>query len=175
MIQFNEEELSALRTLIGKDIVRKANDIDISIRKSLETKLFGKKTRSKLYIDGAADLNNGISGIGGVVFRNDNEIARFSKHFGRATNNEAEYQALINGLKVIHKLNQLNVDIYSDSELVVKQINGKYKVKNERMIVLNRKVKKMLGELESWTISHISREKNSIADKLAKSGMREIS
>jgi len=95
--------------------------------------------------------------------------------YGNKTNNEAEYQALINGLKVILKLKQLNVDIYSDSELVVKQINGQYKVKNERMIILNRKVRKILEQLDSWTISHIPREKNSIADKLAKSGMKDSS
>lgn len=174
MIELNEEELKALRMLIGEDLIQEAKDIDLSVRKSLNAKLFGKG-RIRLFIDGAADLNNGISGIGGVILQNEKEITRFSEHLGKATNNEAEYQALINGLKVILKLKQLNVDIYSDSELVVKQINGQYKVKNERMIILNRKVRKILEQLDSWTISHIPREKNSIADKLAKSGMKDSS
>lgn len=173
MIQFNEEELKALRTLIGEDLINNAKKIDLSIRKSLKTKLYGKE-RISLFIDGAADLNNGISGIGGVIFQNEKEIARFSRHLGKATNNEAEYQALIDGVKVILKIKRLNVDIYSDSELIVKQIKGQYKVKNERMVVLNRKAKEILKKLDFWTISHISRKKNSIADKLAKSGMRDL-
>ncbi len=173
MIQFNEEELKALRTLIGEDLINNAKKIDLSIRKSLKAKLYGKE-RISLFIDGAADLNNGISGIGGVIFQNEKEIARFSRHLGKATNNEAEYQALIDGVKVILKIKRLNVDIYSDSELIVKQIKGQYKVKNERMVVLNRKAKEILKKLDFWTISHISRKKNSIADKLAKSGMRDL-
>ena len=90
------------------------------------------------------------------------------------TNNEAEYSALIFGLKSLIKLSILNVVIYSDSELVVKQINGNYKVKNARMKKLYNKTRSLLSSFEKWQLLHILRDKNTIADKLATSGRLKI-
>ncbi len=96
----------------------------------------------------------------------------FQKNIGSATNNEAEYKALIKGLEESHKLNLVSIAIYADSELIVKQINGEYKVKNERMQILNSKAISLLGKFNRWSIIHIPRDKNSAADKLSKDGMR---
>jgi ribonuclease HI len=96
----------------------------------------------------------------------------FSEFIGSATNNEAEYGALIKGLEESLKLNILNIEIFADSELIVKQINGEYKVKNERMQKLHHKAISLFSKFNSWSLTHIRREKNSAADKLSKDGMR---
>ena len=87
-----------------------------------------------------------------------------------STNNEAEYTALIRGLEYLVQMKLLNVQIFSDSELVVKQINGEYKVKNSRMILLNQKASSLFSQLENWSFTHVLREKNKVADKLAGEG-----
>ena len=84
--------------------------------------------------------------------------------------NEAEYSALIFGLKSLIKLSILNIVIYSDSELVVKQINGDYKVKNDRMKKLYNKTLSLLSSFQKWQLLHILRDKNTVADKLATNG-----
>ena len=73
-------------------------------------------------------------------------------------------------LKLLIKENVLNINIYSDSELVVKQINGQYKVKNQRMKKLYDETISLLSQLDSWTFSHVLRDKNQVADKLATDG-----
>ena len=137
--------------------------------------LLNKETITySLYVDGAADLNTKTAGIGGVFF-NDNkeEIYSFSEYLDDSTNNEAEYSALVKGLKVGIELNIINLKILSDSELVVKQVNGDYKVKNDRMRDLHKKVLYLLEQYENWEINHIMREKNIIADKLSKQGRKK--
>ena len=89
------------------------------------------------------------------------------------TNNESEYLSLIKGIQVIHELKFGNVLIYSDSELIVKQVTGEYKIKNDRMKKLNDEVKLNLRKLTSWSIKHVRREKNTRADELSKLGMEE--
>ena len=67
----------------------------------------------------------------------------------------------------------MNPIIFSDSELIVKQVNGEYKVKNERMKVLHSEVISLLGNFESWRLTHILREKNKVADQLANEGRKK--
>ena len=89
------------------------------------------------------------------------------------TNNEAEYLSMIQGLKAALELNIATISIYSDSELIVKQVKGEYKLKNERMRALNQKVYSYLNQFAIWSVSHIRREKNTRADELSKMGMKE--
>ena len=96
----------------------------------------------------------------------------FSKPIFDKTNNEAEYLALIEGLNVSLELNILNIVIYSDSQLIVKQVNGEYRVKNDRMRLLNSEVIDLLCQFNEWSINHINRDKNKVADKLSKEGMK---
>ena len=95
----------------------------------------------------------------------------FSENVGVKTNNEAEYLALIKGVELCIKNNISNVLIFADSELVVKQINGDYKVKNERMAALHKKTHDLLKMLSSWEINHVLRDKNTEADDLSKQGL----
>ena len=127
----------------------------------------------KLFVDGAADLHSKTAGIGGVIYSNDKELSNFSEPLFDKTNNEAEYLSLIKGIDKLIELKVLNVIIYSDSELVVKQVLGIYKVKNDRMKILHNLVLEKLNLIDKWSLVHIRREKNIRADELSKLGMNK--
>ena len=141
----------------------------------IDSSLVDNKSKTySLYVDGAADLNTKTAGIGGVFFNNKNEkIYSFSQYLDDATNNEAEYSALIKGLQQGINLKLININIFSDSELIVKQVNGDYKVKNDRMKKLHQKVLYLLEQYDNWVINHIMRDENTIADKLSKEGKKK--
>ena len=141
----------------------------------LGTELVNKDLKTwSLYVDGAADLHSKTAGIGGAFFNSrDEQIYSFSEYLDDATNNEAEYESLIKGLQVGIELKFININIYSDSELIVKQVNGDYKVKNDRMKKLHQNTLTLLEQYSSWTINHIMREYNTIADKLSKEGRKK--
>ena len=81
--------------------------------------------------------------------------------------------ALIRGLEIGLELNIINIQIYADSELVVKQVSGEYKVKHERMRPLHRKAIALLSQYSNWSLQHVPRDDNTIADKLSKEGRRQ--
>ena len=140
----------------------------------IETILSKLKSNDKviLYIDGAAMPDRQGAGIGGVCYKNEKKIFSFSEFIGNRTNNEAEYFALIQGLNHALEKEIKSITIYSDSQLVVNQINRKYQVKNERMILCYQKAMNILSNFNSWTIIHIPREKNKEADFLSKQGLQ---
>ena len=175
-------------TSLQKDAIREATKLDDLDQKHKDLLLdllkdddkywpgikFDKEFfKPKLFVDGAADLHSKTAGIGGVVYINDIEVAKFSEPLYDKTNNESEYLALIKGIQVILELEHDNVDIYSDSELIVKQLIGEYKIKNDRMKKLNDKVNLNLIKLSNWSIQHVRREKNMRADQLSKMGMEK--
>ena len=86
---------------------------------------------------------------------------------------EDEYLAMTKGIHVSIELNIANLDIYSDSELIVNQINGKYKVNNDRMKQLHSSVMFELNQMDHWSVAHVRREKNTRADALSKNGMQK--
>jgi ribonuclease HI len=171
ILKLSKAELSELKKVLSSKVLNSIGDIDLKLINAINNRLDNGKS-VKLFVDGAADLHTKIAGIGGVFFRNGDELFSFSEFIGSATNNEAEYGALIRGLEESLKLNIVDIDIFADSELVVKQIKGEYKVKNERMQKLHSKAIRLFTKLNSWSIAHIPREKNTIADKLSKEGMR---
>jgi len=123
----------------------------------------------QLFSDGASFNNPGPSGAGGVIFdKNQKEIDSYSIPLGFATNNEAEYQSLIIGLNRVLKLNPQKVDIFLDSQLLVFQLTGKYKIKNPRLKPLFDKVKFLIQRIPEVNFFYIPREKNKKADILAK-------
>ena len=128
-----------------------------------------------LFTDGACEFDDNYkpinAGIGGLIKKSDTILDSFADNVGVKTNNESEYLALIKGVKLCLEHNIRNVSIYADSELVVKQINGEYKVKNERMAILCNETHTQLSKLDSWTLTHILRDKNSEADELSKQGL----
>jgi len=127
-----------------------------------------------LYTDGACRGNPGQGGAGAVLVDDKGNIfASIKNSLGLCTNNIAEYRALILGLEEALKKHCRQLHIFLDSELLVNQINGTYKVKNENLKVLMRDVRKLLSRFESYTVEHIDRSKNHIADKLANEAIDE--
>ena len=119
-----------------------------------------------LYTDGGARGNPGPAAIGGVLYQNEVELTRFGEYLGTATNNEAEYEALIKGIKLAAANNVPDLVCYLDSELVVKQLNKIYKVKTPHIHLLYSQVLNLLGSFSSIKFEHIKREKNKEADKI---------
>lgn len=121
-----------------------------------------------IHIDGAARGNPGHAGIGGVVRDKDGkELFSVSEYIGETTNNIAEYSALIFALQALPRFQAEELEIYSDSELIVQQLNGAYKVKNQNLKVYFGWVKRLLANYRKVHIHHITREQNKEADRLA--------
>jgi ribonuclease HI len=118
--------------------------------------------------DGAARGNPGPAAIGATLKdEQGNQIATISRRIGTTTNNQAEYRAVITALEKAVKLGVKDVELRADSELVIKQINGRYKVKNVALRPLYQEVVKLIGLLDRFKASYIPRERNSEADALA--------
>jgi ribonuclease HI len=121
----------------------------------------------KMHTDGGARGNPGPAGIGVVISdKSGNIIKEISRKIGKATNNVAEYTALLAGLEEAKKLKVLEIDIYMDSELVVKQLKREYKVRDENLAKLFIKAWNLLCGFKRYSLNHIPREKNKKADKL---------
>jgi ribonuclease HI len=126
----------------------------------------------KLFVDGASRNNPGPSGAGIYIIKNDHVVEQLGYYLGIKTNNQAEYLALIIGLLFLNK-NRVSGDyvmICSDSQLLVRQIEGAYKVKNPLLKPLHALAKKLLADIK-YTIAHVMREDNSNADELANNGI----
>jgi len=121
----------------------------------------------RLYTDGAARFNPGPAAVG-VVIKDEqgNTVDELGRPIGTATNNVAEYRALIEGLKAAAKWKPDRLEISLDSKLVVEQIKGSYKVKKPELKPLYDEAKKLL-EGFAYEIEHVERESNSRADELA--------
>lgn len=129
-----------------------------------------------MYIDGASLGNPGRSGAGIVTYdEQGNELWRESAHLGTMTNNMAEYEALVRALRRAREMAITSVFVYTDSQLVANQILGSYRVKNDRLREYLREAQSMIEDFNSFQIRHIPREKNGLADKLAKSAAAQQS
>ena len=125
--------------------------------------------------DGAARGNPGPAAIGASLKdEKGNLIAHISRRIGVTTNNQAEYQAIIAALEKAISLGASHVKLYTDSELVVKQINGRYKVKKAVLRTHYQKVIQLTGSLDGFMIAHIPREQNREADILANKALDGI-
>jgi len=125
-----------------------------------------------IHSDGGARGNPGPAGIGVIIHGEDGSIvAEISQFIGHATNNQAEYQALLAGLEKAVILGADILDCFLDSELVVKQINREYKVKNKELAPLFLKVYNLTTKFKSIRFIHIPREQNKEADRLANEAM----
>lgn len=121
----------------------------------------------KIFFDGSSQGNPGPSGIGVIVYDQEGrEISRYSEYVGLRTNNEAEYLALIKSLEIAKSLGIVEVELYSDSELLVKQINGEYRVRDEKILKLYTIAQDLMKRLKV-KLTHINREENREADRLA--------
>lgn len=128
-------------------------------------------TRAVLRSDGGARGNPGPAGAGFVIEIEGEIACQAGRYLGPATNNVAEYEALIWGLENVSALGFRDVDVFSDSELLVKQINGQYKVKNAGLKPLFSRALVLLRSFDSFQVTHIRREANAAADALANQAM----
>ena len=125
-----------------------------------------------MYVDGAARGNPGPAGIGVVIKSEKDEVLlEVADYVGKTTNNIAEYMALIRGLEEAIDMGHRSVEAYSDSELMVKQLNGEYKVKNEGLQPLYLHTKSLIKKFTHFSLNHTVRDGNQHADTLANQGI----
>jgi ribonuclease HI len=125
-------------------------------------------SRLIIYTDGASRGNPGPASIGGVILTADGrEVHTISSRIGHATNNEAEYRAVIAALEAALALGGEEIELRTDSELLERQLSGRYRVKNPRLIPLSNRVKALRNRFKQVRIVHIGRELNRRADALA--------
>lgn len=126
-----------------------------------------------LYTDGGSRGNPGPAGIGAAIYREGTLVAEIGEYIGETTNNVAEYRALIRGLEECRRLGGTRIKAFADSELLVKQLNGQYKVKNAGLLPLFQEVQWLIKGFDKFSLVHVLREKNKVADALANKGMDE--
>ena len=126
-----------------------------------------------IHIDGGSRGNPGPAGAGVVIRSADDKTILFQAGYflGRATNNIAEYRGLLEALRQAQRLKARKVDVYSDSELLVRQMNGQYRVKNAFLKPLFEQARRLAGEFQRFSIVHVYRQSNALADKLANQAM----
>ncbi len=122
------------------------------------------------YTDGACSGNPGPMGIGIVIYRDGVMVEQLSEYVGVGTNNVAEYKAIIKALETAHSMGETEVHVKSDSELVVKQLNREYRVKDPELLPLKKEVDRLCSTIKV-SFEHIPREKNGKADGLSKEGV----
>ena len=123
--------------------------------------------KHQVFCDGASRSNPGDASIGVSISLDDKEIHTISREIGIATNNEAEYQALIDGLNYCIENSISEVDVFLDSKLVIEQVNKNFKVKAKNLKELNAQVEILVKEFKSIELKHVYREDNKRADQLA--------
>ncbi len=126
----------------------------------------------EIYVDGGARGNPGPAGAGVAIFAESGApLFEAAYYLGEQTNNVAEYNALIRALQRVVELEPQSITIYSDSELMVRQVTGAYRVKNARLAQLHGEVQLLLLKVMRWSLRHIDREENARADELANMAM----
>jgi len=136
------------------------------IEKTWEGKLAGLALQ--LFTDGASRGNPGQAGAGIAIFDEEgNELVGTGQYLGQCTNNEAEYRALLFGLAKCREFGRGRLKVHLDSELIVKQIRGEYRVKHPNLKPLFQEAMQKLSDFASFSVTHVRREKNSRADELA--------
>lgn len=130
-----------------------------------------------LYIDGSSRGNPGPAGIGVVAFEgadSDSPIKEISKYIGITTNNVAEYEALIHALKFLATSHRKRAIIKLDSELVYKQVTGRYKVRKQHIAIQLKRVRMLQHKIEELSFLLIPREENKHADRLAQRASKKM-
>ncbi len=131
-----------------------------------------KIEKAIIYTDGASRGNPGPAAIGAVIKDGQGRVlGTISRPIGRTTNNQAEYQAVIAALEEAIRLGVAGVVIKSDSELVVEQINGRYRVKNPALKPLHQRVRELRSLFQSFAIASIPRRQNIEADRLSNAAL----
>ena len=127
----------------------------------------------EIFVDGACSGNPGPAGIGVAIFENGQVIKEISQTIGDATNNIAEYSALLCALKEAKELKAEKLKIFTDSELMYHQIAGRYKINNPKLKSLFDEIQVLVKGFKSFNLSHVPREKNKDADRLATGAIKQ--
>lgn len=125
----------------------------------------------QIFTDGASRGNPGPAGIGIVIKKDGKIVSEISDYIGHSTNNIAEYTACLRGITEALILGAKEIELYADSELLIKQIRGEYKVKNEGLQPLHSQILALTRRLKLFKAVHIPREKNTEADLLSNIGI----
>ncbi|HEX5984402.1 MAG TPA: ribonuclease HI family protein [Solirubrobacterales bacterium] len=123
-------------------------------------------SRVTVNVDGGSRGNPGPAAIGVVVRNGGAVLEEVGERIGVATNNVAEYRALLKGIELAAAHGATELELVGDSQLVVRQVEGRYKVKNAGMKELHEQVKQALRSFDSWSIRHVPRAENADADRL---------
>jgi ribonuclease HI len=127
------------------------------------------------YADGASRGNPGPSALGAIVYDEaGRELHRASRALGRGTNNQAEYRAAIAALEAALGLGASEVELRMDSELVVRQLSGRYRVKNPGLIPLHKRILDLRTRFRRVEVRHIPRAQNKVADALANQALDSV-
>ncbi len=126
-----------------------------------------------IFTDGASRNNPGEAGAGVLILRDNKPVAKLARYLGTTTNNIAEYTAAIMGMDYAVKVGASSVRLLADSELLVKQLNGQYKVKNEGLKPLHNRVKELIAKIGNVEVQYIPRAQNKEADALANKAIDE--
>ncbi len=118
----------------------------------------------KIYTDGGSRGNPGPSATGYVISTDHKILEEGGRYLGVTTNNQAEYQAVIHALEAAKKFEPNEIEFHCDSELVVKQLKGEYKMKNKALMLHFEKIKRLVGQYPKITFTHVLREYNKLAD-----------
>lgn len=153
------------------EIKQICDSLQLSNEFTKKNQLIEPKKTLVAFIDGASSNNPGPAGIGIVFMQDELIINTVSEYIGEKTNNEAEYIALIKALRASFNHDVKSIKVFSDSELVVKQIKGIYNIKQEHLKKLYNEALSLIKEFEYFEITHIVRDLNAQADKLAKSAI----
>ncbi|WP_458189246.1 ribonuclease HI [Haladaptatus sp. NG-WS-4] len=144
-----------------KVVIQGSNPQDI------ESLLSDAAGHAYVYFDGACRGNPGPAATGWVIVTSDGIAAEGGKRIGRATNNQAEYEALVEALETATDYGFDTVDVKGDSQLIVKQVTGAWKTNDPELRERRVRVRELLDEFDSWSLKHVPREVNERADKLA--------
>lgn len=124
------------------------------------------------YSDGASRGNPGPASIGGIVLDEaGNRLEAISRRIGRATNNEAEYRAAVAVVEAALALGATELELRMDSELVVRQISGRYRIRNPRLMPFFQRLTALRGRFQRFSIEHVPRARNAEADRLANAAL----
>ena len=131
--------------------------------------------RLLVYSDGAARGNPGPSGAGAVITDGTGRtvLARLGRFLGRQTNNVAEYQGLLLGLRHAHELGARDIEVRADSQLMIRQLGGQYAVKHAGLKPLHAEALRLLRGFEKFSLRHIPREENGLADEMSNRAIDE--
>jgi len=153
---------------VDRDRKKKERVVAAVAEREAERAVEARPVRTRLFTDGAARGNPGPAGAGAVIISPEGHVvAKLGKYLGETTNNVAEYTGLILGLKRAKAMGLRELEVLADSELLVKQLSGEYKVKADHLQPLHDEAKALLKAFDVIDVRHIPREENEAADEMS--------